>query len=101
MNAAEIISDSQKIIIISGHARGADCLGKRYAADHGLQTVLFPAEWDKWGKSAGHIRNAEMAKYASKSGGMLIAFWDGQSRGTTNMIETTERYDLDVKIVRY
>lgn len=68
--------------IICGEARGADSLGKQYGINHNIPIKSFPAEWDKYGKSAGYIRNKEMAKYAD----YLIAFWDGQSRGTNHMI---------------
>lgn len=43
-----------------------------------------------------------MAKFASESGsGTLIAFWDGESRGTKNMIDTARRYGLHVIVVEY
>ena len=69
--------------IVSGGARGADRLGELFAAEYQLKTVLFPADWDQYGPSAGPIRNEQMADYAD----VLVAFWDGKSRGTQNMIE--------------
>ena len=72
-----------------------------------LKKQIFPAKWDKYGKSAGHRRNAEMAKHAvegKKQGviGVLIAFWDGKSEGTKSMIALADRYGLDeVHVVRY
>lgn len=71
-----------QVIIISGHATGADALGERYAQERGLPLDAHPADWNKHGRAAGPIRNAEMAEVADA----LIAFWDGQSRGTANMI---------------
>lgn len=68
--------------IICGEARGADLLGKQYGINHNIPIKSFPAKWDKYGKSAGYIRNKEMAEYAD----YLIAFWDGKSRGTNHMI---------------
>jgi hypothetical protein len=44
---------SQVTEIVSGGARGVDRLGERYARQHGLPCTVFPAEWDKYGKSAG------------------------------------------------
>lgn len=73
---------TNKIVIISGHARGADALGERYAKERGYELKIFPADWNKHGKSAGYIRNKQMAKY----GNSLIAFWDGKSKGTSHMI---------------
>lgn len=90
-----------RIIIISGAANGADKLGEKYAIIHNLEVVKFPANWNLYGKSAGPRRNAEMAKYASEENGILLAFWDGESRGTRNMIENAKRCNLKIKVVKY
>ncbi len=93
--------------IVSGHARGADIMGEKFADEHDIKLKIFPAEWDKYGKSAGYRRNAEMAKYAVEGKeqgviGVLIAFWDGKSKGTKSMIDLAKRYGLDeVYVVRY
>ncbi len=86
------------IVIVCGMARGADLLGKRYAESKGYNVKFFHANWDLYGKSAGYIRNEEMAKYASyRNGyGALIAFWDGKSRGTKHMIDLAKKYNLKV-----
>lgn len=93
----------RRITIISGGAVGADTLGERYAKERGYSLIQFPANWDKYGKRAGYIRNAEMAKYAVADGsyGVLFAFWDCESKGTKNMIETAEKYGLEVNVVSY
>lgn len=83
------------IIIVSGTARGADQLGERYAQERGFQIMRFPANWNRDGYRAGPIRNAQMAENADA----LIAFWDGQSRGTKNMIENARRKGLAVRMV--
>ena len=83
--------------VVCGEARGADALGKRYAIQHGLIVHSFPADWAEFGKSAGHKRNAEMAKFADG----LIAFWDGRSKGTESMIGMAKREGLKVKVVTY
>ena len=85
------------IIIVSGHARGADLLGERFAKEFGLSCEYHPANWKAFGKGAGLIRNAEMAKSADA----LIAFWDGKSRGTAHMVNFARRKGLDVSIVDY
>ena len=84
--------------IVSGHARGADSLGERYAAEHGIPLKLFPAEWDKYGKRAGYLRNKAMAEYASAGEGMLVAFPVGESRGTRMMIRLAEEAGLEVVV---
>jgi hypothetical protein len=78
--------------VISGCARGADSLGERWAEDRGVPIIRFPAEWDKYGKSAGYRRNAEMAEV----GEALIAIWDGKSRGTEMMINLARQKGLAV-----
>ena len=89
--------------IISGTARGADTLGEQFAKEFGLEVKRFIPDWDRLGKRAGYIRNAEMAKYATKddNDGMLIAFWDGKSKGTKHMIDLANRYGLEVHVVNY
>lgn len=89
--------------IISGGARGADTLGERFANEMGLEISRFIPDWDGLGKRAGYVRNAEMAKFAVEddNDGMLIAFWDGKSRGTKHMIDLAKRYGLEVHVVNY
>lgn len=83
------------IVVISGTARGADRLGERYARERGYEIRQFPADWLNDEKKAGPIRNAKMADNADA----LIAFWDGQSRGTKNMIDTAKRKGLAVRTI--
>lgn len=85
------------ITIISGKALGADLLGERFASKFGFNLLEFPADWDKHGRSAGPIRNAEMAKNATH----CICFWDQASRGTANMIENCKKFNLIYKVVNY
>ena len=85
------------VVIVSGHATGADALGEQYAKEHGLKCELHPADWSTYGKADGPIRNALMADVANA----LIAFWDGESRGTKNMIDTARAKGLKVAVVRY
>ena len=89
--------------IISGGARGADTLGERFANEMGLEISRFIPDWEGLGKRAGYVRNAEMAKFAVEDGnyGVLIAFWDGQSRGTKHMIDLAKRCGLEVHVVNY
>ena len=89
--------------IISGCARGADTLGERFANEMGLEISRFIPDWDGLGKRAGYVRNAEMAKFAVEddNDGILIAFWDGKSKGTKHMIDLAKRYGLEVHVVNY
>lgn len=83
-----------KIEIVSGNANGADKLGEQYARSRGYLLRLFPANWDLYGKRAGYLRNVQMAEYADA----LLAFWDGKSRGTNNMIEEAKKRGLKIGI---
>lgn len=81
--------------IVCGKARGADSLGEQYAKERGIPVRYFPADWRTLGQSAGYQRNIQMAQYADA----LIAFWDGQSKGTKHMVETAQEFGLDVRVV--
>lgn len=87
----------ENVIIVSGHASGADALGERYAQERGFGLETFPADWKAHRRAAGPIRNAQMASVAHA----LIAFWDGKSRGVMNMIDTAKKHNLQVAVVRY
>ena len=90
-----------EVQIVSGCCHGADALGEQYAREHGIPMVRFPADWQAYGKAAGPIRNRKMAEYAAESYGMLVAFWDGKSRGTASMIRLAEKYGLRIKTITY
>ena len=95
-----LLSEKQRthnIVVVSGTARGADTLGERYARERGFQLRRFPADWDKDGKKAGMLRNYRMADNADA----LIAFWDGTSRGTANMIDIARKKNLPVRVIHY
>lgn len=78
--------------IVSGNAVGVDSLGLQYAKEFNVPCEIYNANWDKYGRSAGFIRNKEMANRAH----MLVAFWDGKSPGTKHMIELAKDNGLDV-----
>lgn len=69
--------------IISGGAKGADSLGEMYAKEKGIPTKIFPAEWKKYGKSAGFKRNVDIIKNCD----VCVCFWNGESHGTKHDIE--------------
>lgn len=73
--------------VVSGGAEGVDQLGKDWAYKNGIPSKQFNAHWSENGRAAGPMRNREMAAYADA----LIAVWDGESRGTKNMIEEMKR----------
>lgn len=85
------------VSIVSGMARGADRLAYEFAKSKYIQLYEFPADWNKYGKSAGYRRNSEMSQFADG----LLAFWDGKSRGTKHMIEYMRRLNKPVEIINY
>ena len=96
-NCDRLLSQFSNIEIVSGTAQGADQLGERYAREKGYDIKQFPANWDKYGKRAGYLRNDDMAQYAD----WLIAFWDGTSKGTKHMIDLANKRGIKVEIVNY
>lgn len=95
------LQNKSEITIVSGGARGVDSLAERYAKEHNYELKIFPADWDKYGKSAGYIRNDEMHKYISQfSDRGIVAFWDGKSKGTAQNFGLASRYNTPIKIVR-
>jgi len=92
-----ILAGKTDVTIIDGTALGGDRVGREYAKARDFKTEKYPADWNKYGKSAGYIRNKEMAGRAHA----LIAFWDGKSRGTNHMINLAKEKGLKVTIIKY
>jgi len=82
--------------VVSGTARGVDQLGETWAENLDIPVTRMPADWDGQGRSAGYVRNEQMAKYADA----CICIWDGQSRGTKHMIDLAKKYQLALVVYR-
>ena len=82
-------------LIISGTAAGGDIFGEIWAYSRKVPIKRFPADWKRYGKSAGFRRNLEMLDEAE----MVVAYWDGQSRGTQHTITEGQKRGLRVEIV--
>jgi hypothetical protein len=82
--------------VFSGAAAGVDTLGRRFAYENRLPCRLYPAEWGKYGKSAGLIRNHEMAAFADA----CIVIWDGQSYGSQHMIEIARKCENKIYVLQ-
>lgn len=89
--------DARQIKIISGMAEGADTLAVRYADEHRLTKILFPANWKSHRRFAGFLRNEDMLSIATH----LVAFWDGKSSGTKHMIEIAQAKGISVWVFNY
>lgn len=88
---------ADEIEIVSGRCRGVDMLGEKYAKERGYSIKYFPADWNRYKRAAGQIRNEAMAKYADA----LIAYWDGESTGTKGMIEYARQNHCKIIVVNY
>lgn len=84
--------------VISGGARGVDYMGEWYAESNNIPLTKKPANWEKFGKAAGGIRNSEMINYGAEA---LIALWDGFSSGTADMIDKSRWAGLKTHIEYY
>ncbi len=108
----------ESVTIISGCAKGADLLGERYAREYGLPVERYPADWGNldavpcsvkynshgaYNALAGHNRNRQMlqAVLDNPDGGCLVAFWNGESRGTRNMINISREAGIPVYVIQY
>ena len=84
-------------VILTGGAKGADELGKKYAETNNLHHIEVTAEWRTYGKKAGPIRNAQLVKQATH----LLAIWDGKSKGTKSIIDQAKKAGLKVLTILY
>lgn len=89
---------NDRIIIVEGGAKGADALAKQYAIERHYEFIEFPADWDKYGKAAGVIRNDEMVNFIKDKSCKALFFWDGQSRGTGDCLRRAKRAGIKCEI---
>ena len=92
MHAAITASGFAITHVLSGGTRGVDLAGEAWAAAHAVPVTVLPAEWDKWGRSAGYRRNEALVAQADA----LIACWDSRSPGTAHVIASATRRGLPV-----
>lgn len=84
------------IRIITGMAIGVDTAALRFAELHDYGIIKMPADWDKYGKKAGVLRNQEMVEIADAA----LCFWDGKSPGTKDMIKRVLKKDIPFIMVK-
>ncbi len=80
--------------IVSGGARGVDTSARDYALRHGLKLTEYLPEYDRYGRVAPLKRNITIIENAD----LVLAFWDGKSRGTKYMIDNCKKRNIPVKI---
>lgn len=88
--------DKESVVLLQGEAyNGVDRLIRIFAKRNGWRCVGWPADWDNNGKAAGHIRNSMMLMHSNR----LIAYWDGESKGTANAIQGCDRLKKPYELI--
>jgi predicted Rossmann fold nucleotide-binding protein DprA/Smf involved in DNA uptake len=82
--------------IVSGGADGVDSIAREIAINNKKTITEFFPDWKKYGKSAGFVRN----KYIVESADILIAIWDGESKGTKNSINTAMKLNKKIFVFK-
>ena len=82
-------------VIVSGGAKGVDKCAEKVAEFIGLQTEIYHSDWHRLEKAAGIIRNQDLVNAADK----LVAFWDGESKGTKNTIATAKKLGKEMTVI--
>ena len=80
--------------IVSGGAKGVDTSAREYAKKHGIKLTEFLPEYSRYKRGAPLKRNIQIVEYAD----MVLAFWDGQSRGTKYVIDYCKEHEIPLKI---
>ena len=80
--------------IISGGAKGIDSCAREYAQQHGLKLTEYLPEYSRYRRAAPLKRNITIIENAD----LVLAFWDGVSRGTKYVIDNCKRRNIPVKI---
>lgn len=83
-------------VLVSGAAPGVDRAAEREAVECGLPCRIYRADWDKRGKSAGYLRNIEVVENSD----VIVAFWDGESKGTKHTINLAHEAEKPVYVIR-
>ena len=88
--------------IISGHCQGADMLGEKYAEEYGISVKCFPADWKKYKRKAGPIRNKQMIDYINNfENKLVVAFTTADTVGTRNTIKLAQKNNIPVVEIPY
>jgi len=82
-------------VVVSGGAPGVDDAAEHAARNRGLAVWIERADWDRYGRAAGPMRNALIVAAADR----LVAFWDGKSRGTADTIRKARAEGLPVEVI--
>lgn len=81
-------------VVVSGGARGVDTRAAARARERGLCVEEYLADWERFGRAAGMIRNKKVLDVCER----VVAFWDGSSRGTAHTIREAIKRGLRVEV---
>lgn len=81
--------------IVSGGAKGVDSSARQYALAHEIKLTEFLPEYARYGRAAPIKRNAAIVEYSD----MVVAVWDGRSRGTKSVIELCRRRGVPIRVI--
>ncbi len=93
VNLREYISDCDEIV--SGGAEGVDQCAAEFARKNGIKLTEFLPEYGKYGRAAPIKRNMQIVDYSDK----IIAFWDGNSKGTLSVIKYAQKRGKECHII--
>ena len=85
-------------VVHHGGARGADRLAAGYALAFRHEVHEHEADWEKHGRRAGYLRNLDMLHVHPRPE-LVIAFWDGESKGTKHMIDMARERGIPVEVI--
>lgn len=74
-------------LVIHGGAKGVDREAGLIAAYQGLDVLVFPAQWEKYGRKAGYLRNVKMVQACDYA----VVVWDSTSKGTGHTIDLLKK----------
>ena len=94
---SDIFKEKKPSEVISGGAKGPDTIGVLWAESLGIPTVVYKPDWERYGRGAGMRRNTTIVENCDH----LIAFWDGESKGTKHMIDLATEKGLSVHVINY
>jgi len=96
----KILSSIKPDVVIEGEARGADSMAREVAESLEIVVEKYPANWEKYGKSAGMVRNTQMLKEGKPD--LVLAFHDDieNSKGTKNMVAQARKAGIETVIIR-
>lgn len=84
--------DKDNLVFVLGGAKGVDSIAEEVVKSFNYSIIKILPDWNKYGKRAGYLRNAEMIKISDG----LIAIWDGISKGTKHTIDLAREKQIPI-----